>query len=570
MPSGPRWLLLAIVLVLSVTLRIVSLESDPPDAVSGALSPNEGLYVVNARNKVVDGDWKLDDWNSSVLYPIGSALAATMFEVSGTGIRQARWVSVLLSSLGLLLFFLLIREASGFWTALLATLFFGTNPVYLAYSRLAGPPPISILLMLLTIVLWRLSAGWPVLAPVAGALLALTAVIENGSHTMFFLSTALLATLMVRLQAWKMPWAPAVRTRIRIFWWSLIITLLAWLAVFVLPNSEEFIRMLDTPLSSVRWGNAAQNLFMAPFDFAPLIQWMPLVFMISLLYLLIYARSLMAAIARHRPLSETRVWFFAWLVTGPAFMAMRSERTLNVLVFMVPPLCMAAAEALTRLLSVRQFRKPKLDILVVLGLLSLVTWIVVQTVVHAVVLLGYQWIPEWFYRHQFRWEFAIVLALAAPIALLLSSLWLNWKKFTLDISPGGVSALFAATLIAVLFMNAFGARSILRPSYRIRGAAASLTQLPQGSVIAGTWAPLLSLDSRHRSLILWRNMNSEPGVLERLRVTHLLLQHGSGEALEQNPAFIERLYGFARPVPMETFMIEGAELNLYRLEPTGR
>jgi hypothetical protein len=573
MPSGSRrsWLLFSIILILSVILRVSALDADPPRPMSGGPSPNEGLYVLNARNKVVDGQWKMDDWNISVLNPLGASASAAAFRASGIRLRSARLLSVVLSTLALILFFVLLKDASGAVTALLGALFLGTNAVFLIYSRQAGPAPLGILLMLTTILLWRGTARFPLLAPVAGVSLALSAIVENGSHNMFFLATAVIATLLIRLQAWKMPWAAATGARIRRFWWAAILTVVTWALGFVLPNSGEFFRMSNTPLSSFAWGNMAQNLFMAPFNFGRLVQWTPVTSVVALLYLLIFARTLMAPIARHRPLSETRVWFFAWLVTAPLFMALRSERPLNVLVLIVPPICVAAAEALTLLLSTREIRKPRLDILVVLGLLTLTTWITVQTIVHGSILLGYRWIPRAFFHHQFRYEFALVVVLAAPIAFFLAHLWLKWKKFTFEMSPRVVSVVFTLFLCGILLTNAVAAVLILRTGSDVRDASQVLSELPRGSVVAGTWAPLLCLDTGNRSLVIWPTMNNEPDALERRGVTHLLLQRGSREALETNPAFAGRGVDETRSVRrLRQIRLGQVDLDLYELTAKSR
>jgi hypothetical protein len=566
MRSGLRgWLLFSIIFALSLILRLVVLDADPPRPISGGPSPNEGLYVHNARNKAIEGQWRTDEWNSTVVQPLGSMATAAVFKLAGTGLTQSRLVSVILSAAGLLLFFGLVKDGSGTGTALLAALFLGTNSIFLTYSRLAGPAPLGIFLMLLTILLWRLGVRYPVCASLAGVALAVAAVIENGPHNIFFVATAALATLMVRLQAWKMPWAPAVRKRVRSFWAAAFLTLVGWAITFVIPNWNDFARMLNTPLSSARWGSIPQNLFMAPFNFGRLVQWTPITCLIALVYFLIFARTLMAPIARHRPLSETRVWFFAWLVTAPVFMALRFERPLNVLVLLVPPLCVAVAEALMLLLSLREIRKPRLDIVIVLGLLAFVTWFTVQGVVHLAVLAGYQRIPQAFFEHQFRYEFGLVFLIATPIVILLAHLWLRWKKFSFEMSPAFVSSLFAVLLAGILATNAYAAISMFRGEKDVRNAGRTVSELPQGSIVAGTWAPLLTLESGYRGFVIWPGMNDRaklgPG-----SVTHLLLQRGSRESLPLNPSLREMNVDVNRQVRwLRPLKIGLVELDLYEV-----
>lgn len=537
MPERLRsWLLVVPILLLAAGLRLAASELDPPQGVTGGPSPNEGLYLLNARNEAVLGPGVRDDWNAVVLHPVGTWLHVAAFEALGTGVVTARRVTAAVALFGILLFYLLLRRAGGAGTALLATLFLAANGMHVVHSRLAGPAPLAMALMFLTIALWDAGRYRLWLVAPAGVALALSAVIENGPHNLFFLATAVLATLMVRLQAWKMPWTNATRRRLRIFWGAAALTLAAWFLFVVRPGQDDFLRMLSTPLGQVRLGHTAQNLFMAPFNFWQLIQWIPALTGIALLYVLVFARDLMAPIARHRPVSEIRVWFFAWLITAPIYFAMRSDRSLGVLVLLVPPLCVAVAEALAAVLRLTQVRKPQLDIMVVLGLIALVIGTTVQAFVHSFVMLRFDRLPRAFFEHQFRYEFLIVLLVAVPLIVLASHLWLRWKKFTLAVSPTLALGLFASGMILVLASDAWVGRQVFQARADILAAGRGAASLPPGSVMAGSWAPTLALDSGHRGLVVWSGMNDRSPVASH-GITHLVLQQPSREGPETNPGF---------------------------------
>lgn len=538
MPERLRsWLLVVPILLLAAGLRLVGPGLDPPQGVTGGPSPNEGLYLLNARNLAATGEPRLDDWNAAILHPLGTRLHAAAFEAFGTGLLTARRVSAVAAILGVVIFHLLLRRAGGAGTALLATLFLAANGVHVVQSRLAGPAPLAITLMLLTMALWEAGRRRAWITALAGVSLAVTAVIENGPHNLFFLATALLATLMVRLQAWKMPWARETRNRLRIFWGAAFATLLAWYVLLVRPEQSDLVRMMSTPLGDLRLGHIAQNLFMAPFNFWQILQWVPALTGIALLYLLVFARDLMAPIARHRDVSEIRIWFFAWLVTAPVYFAIRWDRSLGVLVLLVPPLCVAAAEALAAVLRLTQVRKPRLDIMVVLGLIALVIGTIVQAVVHSFVMLRYDQIPRAFFDHQFRYEFLIVLVVAVPLIVLASHGWLRWKKFTLAVSPALALGLFILGTSLVLASDAWVGRAVFTGRADIlaagRGAAAAL---PDGAVMAGSWAPVLSLDSGRRGLVVWPGMNDHRPVATH-GITHLVLQQPSREGPDTNSGF---------------------------------
>jgi len=571
MPERLRsWLFVVPILVLAAALRLSQPTLDPPASVTGGPTPNEGLYLANARHQAVAGVWRMDEWDASVLHPLASRLHAAAFKGVGTSLAGARQLTALVALAGIVLFFVLVRRAGSAGTALLATLFLAANGIHVIFSRQANPAPLAILLMLLTIVLWELGRRQLAWTFLSGACLALTAVVENGPHNLFFLATALLATLMVRLQAWKMPWTGSTRRRLRLFWLGALVVVASWILLLVKPEFSVMARMLDTPLGRMKLGHVAQNLFMAPFNFYDLIRWMPALVVIGLFYLLIFARSLFAPIARHRKLSEVRIWFFAWLVTAPIYFAVRWDRPLGVLVLLVPPLCVAVAEALVALLRLTQVKKPEVDVMVVLGLISLTIWMGVQIAVHAAVTLGYRALPPVFFEHQFRLEFLIVAAVALPLVLLASHLWLKWKQRTLAVSPVVAMILFGLGTAGVLASDTLVVRAVFtQASSDVVAAAESLRSLPPGAVMAGSWAPTLSLDSGRRGLVVWGAMNDKSPI-ETHGITHLILQKDSREMPGVNPAFgADATPILARMNPIGSRRVGRTELEIYSLDGSG-
>lgn len=571
MPERLRsWLFLVPILVLAAALRLLQPSLDPPVPVTGGPTPNEGLYLLNARHQAVAGVWRMDEWDASVLHPLGSRLHAAAFKEFGTSLTGARTLTALLALAGIALFHLLMRRAGGAGTALMATLFLSANGIHVIFSRQANPAPLALLLMFLTILLWDLGRkkfAWSILS---GACLAMTAIVENGPHNLFFLTTAFLATIMVRLQAWKMPWTGQTRRRLRLFWLGALGVVALWVLLLVRPEFDVMIRMLDTPLGRMKLGHVAQNLFMAPSNFYDLIRWVPALVGIGIVYLLVFARSLFAPIARHRELSEVRIWFFAWLVTAPIYFSLRWDRPLGVLVLLIPPLCVAAAEALVALLRLTQVKKPEIDVLVVLGLISLTIWTAVQIAVHTAVSVGYRLLPPGFFEHQFRFEFLLVAGVALPLVLLASHLWLRWKQRSLAISPAVALILFCLGTAGVLTSDALVARAIhTQASPDVVAAAMSLRTLPAGAVMAGSWAPTLSLDSGRRGLVVWARMNDRSPI-ETHGITHLILQRASQEIPGVNPAFgADASLILARMNLIGVHLVGQTTLEAYSLDGSG-
>ena len=120
-------------------LRLVALSSDPYrnlDWSSGLLT-DEGFYLHNARNSVLFGNPRTDDFNNSLLSPTLNALQTAVFRIFGTGMIQARLISVSAGLLTLPLFFAALRRAYSTRVAAFAAVFLGLDHVPLLYSRMA-------------------------------------------------------------------------------------------------------------------------------------------------------------------------------------------------------------------------------------------------------------------------------------------------------------------------------------------------------------------------------------------------------------------------------------------------
>jgi 4-amino-4-deoxy-L-arabinose transferase-like glycosyltransferase len=132
-----RWVWL--VFAIAALLRVAALSSDAYDRLdwSAALLTDEGFYIHNARNFVLFGHARTDDFNNMLLAPILHAGQVAVFTVFGVGVVQARSVSVICSLLTLLLLWAALRRSAGEKVALTAVLFLALDHTNLLYNRLA-------------------------------------------------------------------------------------------------------------------------------------------------------------------------------------------------------------------------------------------------------------------------------------------------------------------------------------------------------------------------------------------------------------------------------------------------
>ena len=133
-----RTILLILVFAFLFGLRLVHLGADPPADLSISMGyyGDPGGYVANARNKVVFGEWVLDEWNFMFISPLPHYMNYTVFRIFGPGIAQMNAVPALFSCGLLLLFFLTLRKIMPFTPALAGVVLLGLNYPFLMFSRI--------------------------------------------------------------------------------------------------------------------------------------------------------------------------------------------------------------------------------------------------------------------------------------------------------------------------------------------------------------------------------------------------------------------------------------------------
>lgn len=133
-----------------VLLRLIALDSDayPRLSWSSGLLTDEGFYIHNARNRVLYGVERADDFNNALLMPLLHVVQVGVFQVFGVGAVPARMISVAASILAVGLFYSALRRAFGSRVAGVGALFLGLDHVYLLYNRMAlMDTPASLLLI---------------------------------------------------------------------------------------------------------------------------------------------------------------------------------------------------------------------------------------------------------------------------------------------------------------------------------------------------------------------------------------------------------------------------------------
>ncbi len=128
-----------IAIFLAVSLRLIAPDSDPYARLSwsSGLLTDEGYYIHNARNLVLFGAERTDDFNNMLIMPTLHYVQVVVFRLWGASIVPARMISVVCSLISVLVLFAAARRAFGLKVAVIAATFIGLDHTNLLYNRLA-------------------------------------------------------------------------------------------------------------------------------------------------------------------------------------------------------------------------------------------------------------------------------------------------------------------------------------------------------------------------------------------------------------------------------------------------
>lgn len=163
-PVPARWErvrgdLLALVLVLLVALlpRLLVLDADPPSRLLGAFLSDEGWWAQNARQRVLFGQWIMDDHNPALFAaPAYTAVVTAVYHYVGLGLAETRLASVLAGSATCLLLFAGLRAVLPIRRALPPALLLALSTFPILMSRLGFTESVQLAFSVLALagVLW--------------------------------------------------------------------------------------------------------------------------------------------------------------------------------------------------------------------------------------------------------------------------------------------------------------------------------------------------------------------------------------------------------------------------------
>jgi len=164
---------------LCVAVRLLALDADPPPWLSWStgIYTDEGYYTLDARHEALFGTLAPGNFHDRLLSPLLSVLQQGVFAVFGTGLLQARGLSIAFGLLTIWVFWLALRRAYDVRTADFGALFLGLAPPFALYNQLALQETPTVFWLVLAFALW--AQGGRLGAFLSGLSLALACVFKG-------------------------------------------------------------------------------------------------------------------------------------------------------------------------------------------------------------------------------------------------------------------------------------------------------------------------------------------------------------------------------------------------------
>lgn len=241
------------ILVAALLLRVIHLDADPSALLSRDFITDEGWWAHNARNALLYGDWKIDEFNqglySAYLYNVLLYLTIKLLGLSFTSIRLvpavAGWLSVVLV-------FLTVRREINSRAAIFASVLLGFSNLHIIYSRIGFAESTIVFFLALMLWLWSLRSTHYCFALLSGAAFGLM-LVTKVTAIYFIPGIILLIAVEAIRRTTKMKHA-------LMFFLGSVVVGAGYAILFVLPNFREWMGLNVANGSGTEWASGPLTL----------------------------------------------------------------------------------------------------------------------------------------------------------------------------------------------------------------------------------------------------------------------------------------------------------------------
>jgi 4-amino-4-deoxy-L-arabinose transferase-like glycosyltransferase len=529
-------LAIGVIFIAILALRLIHLDADSPLGLSwsGGYFGDEMALAHSARNKVLFGEWISDEWNPYIYSPLLTLLEYAFFSVLGVGLVPLRLVNIFLLFPGFWLLLLTLRRERDWPTALLAVGLLGFNYIFLMYNRIGLNDTFLVFPMLLTLYLWHRGLEKPPYFILAGVSAFICYTIK--ATALYFTLAAALSLVWAILQ--KVREAGGLKKGLRSLGFFLSgfgLSCFAWYEFFFLPNQGRFDSAVQDWVGLAMpenlgkyWSNVTSPMFLKYFSLSPVELLVGLSFIPWLLI------TLFTDWKKIKPLE---VFLSLWLLGGYLVIDGLNYSPLRYYVPLLPPLIILTALLLSKIWNWSNSENFNLKPVLTKGWLFIL-WILFVS------------------RYSLGYKKLVMgtLALLGLVSIFILVLWTKPRLLGQAMSGSDRDRrirLFLRSAVAgligfsLIIQGAQYYRWVRSPAYTVRNASRELGRLSGEALIAGLWAPLATIENRHRSLYLGKNWFNDHKTFTRYPVTHLFLWDGNNQEelrflMERYPTIMKR------------------------------
>ena len=497
-----------VILAVGALLRTVWLTADPPSRPTvGVVWHDEGAWVHSARNRVLWGAWRTDNWNPVFLAPVFTALEYAAFRAFGVGTWQARTVPVASGLVALGFLIAGMNAAAGRRAALVAGALLATNYVFAMWNRAALMESTMTSLIVVSWAAYALAQRRPAWAPVAG-IAAVLAFFTKASAAFFVAALVIEAVTAFALAKRRAPmWALA----------GLAAAGVVIAVLFVRPYFSEY-SFYTWQMSVVRKPDYSIRALVDRASWLPIVQpfftWMwPVMAAASV--------SIVGLASRWRSATPAERLLVLWVVMGLLELIVHDSGNERRYVMFMPALVALAA---VRLAGTRPATVPEpapapasashgrwLAMPLVLGLGYLVAGSALR--------IGF--LDDIHLNH-----FHAVVRLSATVAVIVAGLVLVWWRALVDwLRQGQIPGMIGAAAIVVTVagdLGHFSRWATDRQTLNYQASVAIGRLLAPGALVHGKLANGLALENQIRPVFIGHAFGNYEDRLQRDDVRYIL------------------------------------------------
>ena len=494
-------------------MRFIHLDADPPADLSkesmGYMS-DPGSYVINARNKVVLGQWEMDMWNIMYVSPLPHCITYLVFLIFGPGVGQMNLVPVLFSCLLLILLYLVFRKYADKNLALIGVVVLAVNYQFTMFSRIAVRVMPQFFFAFLALYLLDRKEDKRIPAFLAG-ISCFIAFSVKATFAQIFPSILFGYILFLFFKNRKR--VKSGLAQVGIFLSGILLTSLIWYLIMYLPHKsmiqaygQENIDWL-TPHSIAEaianfWG---RHLYY--------FNEMPVMTILASLFLLVLAYRFFKSPDKI-PLID---WVCSlWMISNMLYFSVIKYHASRHFVLLIPPIVILGLRLIVEFIHTAHIKKPEKPPLLFFPFLF--GWLIFP--ISAVFILRARPVGE---ARSSAFNSVLVISLVLTVIIfLLLKLWP--KKIQIKIDPKVRTVL---VLLLILVSAAVNLKPYLKwafnPRFDIKHISQDLGKAFGHMHLSGLIAPLLSLHNNHEvHLYSSGYQNPFPDYMQRFKITHII------------------------------------------------